>query len=389
MTGRLTPNPYHFGSRVKSAVYFTDRAKELTTLTSHMINHQNVILVAPRRYGKTSLLYRAMATVHQQGGRTGRVSLMKCSTTQEVAEVLMRGVARGPMGPLRGHATEFARRFRNMRVAPEFTFDPATGGASVKFSVPHPNANWRGVIEDVVHLLNDLNEDRHPVSLVIDEFQKAKEIEPDLPDVFKDLVDDVPDVSLVFAGSKRHLMDQMVNDRAHGALYNVGTKLYLQKIAEADFVDYLRARASGGGTSMSEDTARRIYEAASGIPNDVQLIAFRAYQEATQHPERAEISSSDVDEAVRAAVGDQSDDFQNTFDALAPSQQLLLKLVAREEVTEIAGKQTIASLGVSNHAATKAARALETRDLIARYGKLWTVNSGLLREWLRDDDQMM
>lgn len=299
----------------------------------------------------------------------------------------MRGVMTGPMGWLRGHTVDFARHFRKMRIAPEFTFDPATGAASVKFSSPHATTNWRGVIEDVVHLLNELNETEHPVSLVIDEFQKAKEIEPDLPDVFKDLVDDVPDVSLVFAGSKRHLMDQMVNDREHGALYNVGTKVYLQKIPETDFITYLRTRARDGGTNMSEETAKRIYEAAAGVPNDVQLIAFRAYQEATQHADNTDITSADVEEAVRAAVGDQSDDFQNTFDALAPSQQLLLKLIARELVTDISGKQTITLLGVSNHAATKAARALVTRDLISQEGKVWTVNSGLLREWLRDDDQ--
>ncbi|MGH7722407.1 MAG: AAA family ATPase [Candidatus Dormibacteria bacterium] len=383
----LTPNPYHFGSRVKDAVNFTDRRHELATLTSHMLNHQNVIVIAPRRFGKTSLLYRAMAAVEDRGGRTGRVSLMKCSTTQEVAEALMRGVVKGPMGWLRGQATEIARRVRSMRITPQFTFEPATGAVSVKLDSPHSAVDWRPVIEDVIHLLNDLNERGHPVSLVIDEFQKAKEIEPDLPDVFKDLVDDVPDVSLVFAGSKRHLMDQLVNDRDHGALYNVGTKLYLQRISEPDFSSYLRARAGAGGASMSQDTARRIYDAAAGIPNDVQLIAFRAYQEATHHPGNNEITAADVEEAVRAAAADQSDDFQNTFDQLAQSQQLLLKLIACEEVTEINGKRTIARLGVTNHAAGNAARALQRRELISREGAVWTVSSGLLREWLRDDDQ--
>ncbi|MBO0746064.1 MAG: ATP-binding protein, partial [Candidatus Dormibacteraeota bacterium] len=100
--GSFRRNPYHFGSPVNDAVHFADREREAGLLRGLMLNGQNAIVIAPRRYGKTSLLNHVVERVREAGGRTGKVNLIRCATPKDVAEELLRGVVHGPLGPLGG-----------------------------------------------------------------------------------------------------------------------------------------------------------------------------------------------------------------------------------------------------------------------------------------------
>ena len=51
-------NPFTFGDLALDEA-FTDREQELRELASDMRNGQNVLVYAPRRYGKSSLVLRA------------------------------------------------------------------------------------------------------------------------------------------------------------------------------------------------------------------------------------------------------------------------------------------------------------------------------------------
>ncbi|MFZ0217863.1 MAG: hypothetical protein WAM30_18180, partial [Candidatus Dormiibacterota bacterium] len=368
MTPRFRRNPYHFGSPVDDPAHFADRQRELQKLRGLMLNGQNLILIAPRRYGKSSLLNRAVSEVREAGGRTGKVSLIRCSTPRDVAEELMRGVVHGPLGWLGGHVQEVLQHLRRLRVTPEFTFDPNTGQIrGVRIANLESEVSWQELIGEVVRTLGGIGDADHPVSLVLDEFQKVLEIDPDLPDVFKGLVDDLSGVSLVFAGSRRHLMERMANDPDHGALYNVGAKHYLAKVPEADFVAYLRRRAAEGGADLPESTAKRIYGIAAGVPNDVQLVAFFAFELA----EGRRIDDAAIEGALIAAVGDQQDEFELAFGRLATSQQQLLKLIARGGVQSFTNGAVLRELAVSHAAARKAGAVLGDEGLIAREGETW------------------
>ncbi len=380
MPARFRRNPYHFGSPVNDAVHFADREREAGLLRGLMLNGQNAIVIAPRRYGKTSLLNRVVDQVREAGGRTGKVNLIRCATPKDVAEELLRGVVHGPLGPLGGRVHEILRYLRHLRVTPEFTFDTQSGVIrGVRLDNLQQDASWQDVIGDVVRTLRAAGDRDHPASLVLDEFQKVLEIDPGLPDVFKGMVDELSEVSLVFAGSRRHLMERMADDPDHGALYNVGAKHYLGKIHAADFVAYLVARATAAGATLGLAGAERIFTIAAGVPNDVQLVAFFAFEQAD---DGGVIDDAAIDRALRVAVGDQKDEFEQIFSRLAKSQQLLLKRIARGGVESFTNQSVLLELGVSHTAAARAGEVLVREDLIIREEKAWTLASGLFREWL-------
>ena len=81
---RGTGNPFHYGSPV-AGDRFADRKVEVDALVRRMLDGQNVIVLSPRRYGKTSLLQRSMELVRRRRGRTGYASLIRASNRREVA----------------------------------------------------------------------------------------------------------------------------------------------------------------------------------------------------------------------------------------------------------------------------------------------------------------
>ncbi len=85
-------NPFHYGSPV-SGERFTDRRPELTALLACMTQGQNAVVLSPRRYGKTSLLKRAVEDVRAQSGRAAMVSLIGCSSRRQMAQALATAVA--------------------------------------------------------------------------------------------------------------------------------------------------------------------------------------------------------------------------------------------------------------------------------------------------------
>ena len=373
-------NPYHFGSPAEID-HFCDREVELQTLQALMLNGQNAILIAPRRFGKTSLLNLVVERVRADGGRTGRVNLMRCSTEQEIAEELMRGVLHGPAGWLRGNLAALTQKFSRFRQAPTFNIENGEV-KSIQLVGASAATNWRDVISEAIRLLKDLGDDRHPVSLVIDEYQRGVEISESLPSMTKALIDDLPDVSLVLAGSKRHLMEQISNDPERSPLYNIGQKIYLPQIPRSDFIEYLVQRALESGKTLAADVAGRIFDIANGVPNDVQLLAFFSWE-----VPGTVIDAAAVNSATTQAVDSQKEEFRYIFEHLSRSQQRLLKLVARGGVTNIQGTETIRALGTSQSGAGKARDHLQQQELIVRRDSTWILSSGFFQAWLTREEE--
>lgn len=60
----LEKNPFKFGSIVEKP-YFTNRVEEIKRITSILSSDNNLIVISPRQYGKTSLLNNAVQSLNR------------------------------------------------------------------------------------------------------------------------------------------------------------------------------------------------------------------------------------------------------------------------------------------------------------------------------------
>ena len=84
-------NPFTFGDLALDEA-FTDREDELRDLTSDMLNGQNVLVYAPRRYGKSSLVLRAAQEALRKKALVGYCDLMKTPTKERFAAALAKTI---------------------------------------------------------------------------------------------------------------------------------------------------------------------------------------------------------------------------------------------------------------------------------------------------------
>src|ERR1044071_3176218 len=72
-------NPFVYGEVVPASA-FVDRVDELHRLVGDLAAAQKVFLISPRRYGKSSLIRRALAAVARQGTLTVEVTVSSFSS---------------------------------------------------------------------------------------------------------------------------------------------------------------------------------------------------------------------------------------------------------------------------------------------------------------------
>ena len=368
-------NPFHYGSPAKGES-FVDRQAELEDIVDRMLNGQNIILLSPRRYGKTSLLLEAIDRTKSRHGRSGYASLLMCTNHREVAETLLTAVLNGPLSWLTSQRQKFGQVLSRVRPTLSFGLDES-GSLRANLSPGVADREWHHTITMVLRLLTDAGEGRRPVSLVLDEFQQVAEIDDSLPALFKVMADELRDVSLVFAGSKMHVMERIATGPG-APLLGMGEVISLGPIAEEVMATFLPRRSRSSDKSMSAAVARRIYQLVDGVPNDVQRLAYEAFLQAGEA-----VTEDVVQAALQSVVAHRALDYEETFTRLAPGQQRVLKALAREPRAALYSRDFMNEVDLANSGSVR--RALEVLtdlELVTHRGPAWVVADAFFRTWL-------
>ncbi|HYH50704.1 MAG TPA: ATP-binding protein [Acidimicrobiia bacterium] len=370
-------NPFRYGAPVEAAS-FCNRTEELEALTARMRDGIHAFVLSPRRYGKTSLLLEALRRLRKDGGRAGYANLLLCTTEAEVSGVVLTAVVREILRPVGRTRRSIEDVLRGLRVAPQIELS-ADGKISLILHPATTSERWYEVLEDAVALLERAGEKR-PAALVLDEFQQVAEIGPKgLGGAFKALADQARGTSLVFAGSRLSVMERLTRGRG-APLLGMGETFNLDVVPENEMTAHLVARARRGGKRLTRADARSLYRRANGIPNDVQWLAHAAYEVAGDI-----IDEEAIDAGLAAIVGRQAGFFAERYESLAPSQQRIVRELARSPREKVYAKAFLDAVMVANaNAVTTALRTLAEHELVRREGRQWRLASPFFRAWLLD-----
>jgi hypothetical protein len=372
---RRQQNPYHYGTPAEGD-HFVGRQEELAALLSRLRNGINVAVSSPRRYGKTSLLFRAERELADEDGAVLHVNVLRCRDEAALAGELAGDAFRVPGGRwhrARQAVPDFLGRIRG---TPTVTFD----GDRVRFGYESRLApsDTDGVIADLYSLVGELARKR-AAAIVLDEFQAIVDLGEHLPGLLKSLADAHPNVALVVAGSKKHLMDQLVAAPS-AALYNMAEPLALGPLPEDVMADFLVARAGVGGKRMTVAVATLIVGLAGPVPNDIQRLAYEAYDYGA-----ATIDAAAVHGGLARVVAHESDTFAERFEGLAPGQRRALFALAEQPTDAPSSAAFIARTGLANHSSVrKALTVLEHDELVIRRSGRLEVADPFLAGWLRN-----
>ena len=139
-------NPFRFGDLALDET-FTDREAELRELTADVLNGQNVVIFAPRRYGKSSLVWRASQQLAARRVLVAQVDLMTAATKEQLAAKLAQSIYEEIATPLFRVRERAAQVFRSLRIAPVMTVDPTDGSLGFSFEAGHATEDVDATLE--------------------------------------------------------------------------------------------------------------------------------------------------------------------------------------------------------------------------------------------------
>jgi len=372
-------NPFRFGALVLDEA-FADRRREVAELTQDIRNGQDVVVFAPRRYGKSSLIWASQRILVREKVLVAQVDLMTTPTKERLAASLAASIYEdiaSPLGRVKDRATAI---FRGLRLQPTMSVDPETGAVGFSFAAAREPADIDTTIEQLLELPATLGAERgRRTALVLDEFQEIVEIDPLLPKLIRAVFQRQPDVSHVYLGSKRHVMERLFNDE-NEPLWRSAKPMELQRIPVSEFAPFLVERFEGTGRSVEGASVDRLLELTEGHPHATQELAYFLWE---QTPRGEALTEERLETALEALLRAEDARFTLLWEEIAPIQRLLLQALAVEV------GRPYSKAYRSRHdlpAATSlqtALRALERRELIAGREGEYRIVEPFLVQWLQ------
>ena len=376
-------NPFRYGDLALDEA-FTDRAAELKELRSDIRNGQNVVVFAPRRYGKSSLIWRATQDLIR--GRqvlVAQVDLMKAPTKERLAEKLASSIhddIASMLFKVRERATEV---FRGLRVSPTITLG-TEGSLAFSFQPGHSSEDIDATIEHLLELPAELGAERSKrVAVVFDEFQEIVRIDPDLLPLMRSIFQEQPDVAHVYLGSKRHMMEQIFND-ANEPFWRSAKQMELGVIPPTQFATFIRKRFAETSRSVEDAAVGEILAVTNAHPYGTQELAYAVW-EVTEEGDTA--TARHVEEALRRVLRSENAHFARIWERAARGQRLALEALARDP-----GQPAFSSAYRRTHnlpavsTLQKAIDVLVEDELVERYGRGFRVAEPFLAEWILRND---
>lgn len=319
-------NPFTFGALALDRA-FTNRDAEVRELVSDMRNGQDVLVYAPRRYGKSSLVLRAAQRAIRDGLLVAYVDLMRTPTKERFAAALAKTIY-SDLETTAGQAVERAASlFRGLRITPTMEVDPTDGSLRFSFHAGRQRAAIDDTIEVLLALPGRIAAERERrVALVFDEFQEVVSLDRQFPNLMRAVFQEQPEVGHVYLGSKRHVLDRIFDDR-NEPFWRSAKRLEIGPIEPAEFARYLRRRFEETDKGIDDDAVNRVLEATGGHPYGTQELAYFLWELVpTGHFARL----ADVETALEQALRSEHNHFAKLWDDAPHAQRLLMLALAEE-----------------------------------------------------------
>ena len=218
-------NPFKFGSIVDEP-YFTNRVNELEQIKNLLQSQNHLILISPRRYGKTSLMTKVVGTLNRP---FIFLNLQLITDVADFAAQLLKRIYRiYPFERLK-------QLVKNFRIVPSLTLNPLTNEVEISFQGSHSSFP---PLEDVLNLLEKLGTNGPRPILILDEFQDIMRIGKNLDRPLRAVMQEHKNINYAFLGSMESMMREIF-EKKKSPFYHFGQLIPLDKIPKEDFKAYL------------------------------------------------------------------------------------------------------------------------------------------------------
>jgi len=346
----IEENPFKFGS-VVSGDFFTDREKETAYVKTILASRNHLVLIAPRRFGKTSLVQKAAA---ETGRTVVYLNFDAITSKQDLAEALLRRVFS------LSSVEKFKHLLRNFRFVPKISMNPINSGVDFEFV---PSVDDKILLEDAFDLLEKLGTESNRLIVIFDEFQRVVKISEDLSGILRSIMQEQKHINYILLGSQESMMTDIF-EKKKSPFYHFGTMMTLSKIPREEFAAFLDSRLPDG---LSSD----ILDFTDCHPYYTQKLAFHVWNLLKMGTNQDGV----VEAAIEFANQMHSLDFERLWDGFNNTDRKILKALA--------GDRNLNSINIPASTLNSALKKM-TREGFLLKGNAYRIEDPFFSRWIFD-----
>ncbi len=286
-------NPFKFGDPVEGE-YYLPRPELAMTVSQFLDNRIHVILIGPRRFGKTSFVLNLLKE-QERGIASLFIDVFNITSHRDFLQQMLRAL-------------------RNKK-----TWGMPSLSLSSEVS---SDKDVKETIQDVLVALERLGQ---RVIVAIDEFQKIAEIEDQgwLEATLRTHMQQLKNVAFLYTGSRKSIIHDMINN-SNRPFYRSCQPIEFPSLGP-EFTEWVVKRFAKIDTKCDRAAIDYLRGLLQDTPNYIQMVCFHIVAEGIQNVTRTE-----VDAVLQTIVRQNAYAYQTLLNSLAVGQQRALRLAANE-----------------------------------------------------------
>lgn len=313
---------------------FIDREDDRRALKNFLGHGINVMLISPRRWGKSSLVKFAMKELMQEDKhvRVCFVDAFRVHSEAEFFNAYVSAVVSALESNLQKGVELLKKYIQTLTPSITLKSDPLNA-----IEVDLGYKPLQKSAEEILNMPERIARERNlHVVVCIDEFQQLASLPgwKHMEGLLRSVWQQHQYVNYCLYGSKRHMMMEIFNNSAN-PFYRFGQVMYLKKIEKKYWIPYITSQFSKTGKSISEEQAGHICDLMECHSWYVQQLSFFVWSATDK-----EATDNIINDSIQLLLDTNEPLFEADVDSLAPSQVAMLQAIAYGE-EHLSSKQAV------------------------------------------------
>lgn len=368
-------NPFVVTGKIERE-YFCDRVVESKNIVKAIENGNNLVLISPRRMGKTGLVrYCYDFEFEKDEYYTFFIDILHTTSLQEFTYLLGRKIYETVLPKSKKMMTAFIHTLKS--ISGQFGFDPISNTPTFDLSlgdIVRPELT----LEEIFYYLEHAD---RPCIVTIDEFQQiAKYPEKNVEALLRTHIQAMSNCQFIFAGSEYHVMQEMFVSANH-PFYNSADILELKPIEQQVYSDFVSGWMAKYQRSIDADLIQSVYQLFRGNTYGMQ----KTFNEVFALMSDGETCSEElVIQAINNVIDSKEPLFQELLSNIPEKQKPLLYAIAADgEVDKITSAAFIKKHKLASASANQyAAKQLMANGVITKLHGKYSLNEQFFDIWI-------
>lgn len=346
-------------------VAFCNRVKETKKLIDYIESGTHTYLVAPRRYGKSSLCEKALSQTHLP---YIVLDFHLAVTVKNVEQIIINGVVNligkvvGPIDKWQHIIKKYVKKLK-----PKMVF----GSEHMKLELAlEDSTNPAENIAEALLLLEKLLQAKEKQAVfLLDEFQEigGMEMSKGIEGAIRHVAQETQNLAIIFCGSNPKILASMFEDERR-PLYKLCRKITLDRMGEHDYALHLsKAALSQWGDKLNEEVIKEILSVTERHPYYVNYLCNELWLEDNLP------AVKDVDEAWNRIVEEERSDLLKDFFILSENQRKMLIYIANFGGANLFSSEIANKLEIPSGSITTTLSTLVEKNFIEKYDNAFRI----------------